>query len=80
MHFTLVLSSIVCILGGFCFVLVAASSAAVFIILMIALALACAFLGIGTAYTSCARLLGFIDIERSRADDDGQNNNQKYIN
>ena len=57
-----------------------AASAAIFVILMIALALACAFLGVWAAYASRARLLGFIDIERSRADDDGQNNNQKYIN
>ena len=62
MRFTIYLSIMVCILSGFCLLLVAAASAAVFIILRIALALTCAFLGVGAAYASRARLLGFVDI------------------
>lgn len=62
MHFVLDLSRMVCILGGFLFHSVAAASATVFIILRIALTLTCAFLGVGAAYASCARLFGFVDI------------------
>ena len=62
MHFVLDLPRMVCILGGFLFHLVTAASAAVFIILRIALTLTCTFLGVGAAYASRACLLGFVDI------------------